>query len=233
MNTLNEKLAKILGNAHDKKSDEVVAMSFAAFCKEHANELPLPGENKQFDKAMWTASQFTKLSKRDEDLVARVTAKLSMTALETVAKSVNDSVLNLRDLVGSAKQSAIDTWQDMLATMSWQQMVPAGAMRGVGAQLVSLGTYQTQVGDANVQFNMGWHVDKNELRLLVQAKDAQSEALSDVEIRVTNIDGSCAFSRCTNEDGAVVAPSVPVAPGQYKIEIFWADGVVITPFFRV
>jgi hypothetical protein len=229
MNTLNEKLAKILTNSNE----EAVAKSFAAFCKEHANELPMPGENKQFDQAMWTASQFTKLSKRDEDLVARVTAKLAMTAMDAVAKSMQDTVLNLRDLVGSAKQSAVETWQDMLGAMSWQQMVPAGAMRGVGAQMVTLGTYQTQIADASVQFNLGWHVDKDELRLLVQAKDSSSEALSDVEVRITSIDGTLAFSRKTNEDGAVVAPCVPVKSGEYKIEILWADGIVNTPFFRV
>ena len=193
MNTLNEKLARILANSNE----EVVAKSFAAFCKEHANELPMPGENKQFDKAMWTASQFTKLSRRDEDMVARVTAKLAMTAMtpvNLVAKSMHDTVLNLQDLVGSAKQGAIDTWQDMLSAMSWQQMVPAGAMRGVGAQMVTLGTFQTQVADASVQFNLGWHVGKDELRLLVQAKDPAAQALSDVEVRVTSIDGTTAFS---------------------------------------
>lgn len=225
MNTLNEKLAKILAIGNE----EECARSFQAFCKEHARELPLPGENKQFDKAMWAAAKFMHLSKKDESIVDRVTARLR----GEKAVDVKQAVLNLRDLVGSTKQAAIDTWQDMLIAMSWQQMVPAGAMRGVGTQLVSLGTFQRQFDDVNIQVNLGWHVDKDQLRVLAQAKGADEEALSDVEVRITEAKGDVVFSRKTNEDGSVVAPSVPVKPGQYKIQVLWLDSMVETPFFRV
>jgi hypothetical protein len=121
----------------------------------------------------------------------------------------------------------------MLATMSWQQMVPAGAMRGVGTQLVSLGTFQKNVDDVNIQVNLGWHVDKDQLRVLAQAKGADQEAMSNVEVRITEAEGDVVFSRKTNEDGSVVAPSVPVKPGQYKIQVLWLDSMIETPFFRV
>jgi hypothetical protein len=189
----------------------------------------MPGENKQFDKAMWAASKFMNLSKKDESIADRVAAKLR----GEKAVDVKQVVLNLRDLVGSSKQAAIDTWQDMLATMSWQQMVPAGAMRGVGTQLVSLGTFQKQVDDVSIQVNLGWHVDKDQLRVLAQAKGSDQEAMSDVEVRITEAEGDVVFSRKTNEDGSVVAPSVPVKPGNYKIQVLWLDSMIETPFFRV
>src|SRR3984885_1470066 len=225
MNTLNEKLAKILSIGNE----EECAKSFQAFCNEHSRELPLPGENKQFDKAMWAASKYMSLSRKDESILDRVTAKLR----GEKAVDVKQVVLNLRDLVGSSKQAAIDTWQDMLATMSWQQMVPAGAMRGVGTQLVSLGTFQKNVDDVNIQVNLGWHVDKDQLRVLAQAKGSDQEAMSNVEVRITEAEGDVVFSRKTNEDGSVVAPSVPVKPGQYKIQVLWLDSMIETPFFRV
>ncbi len=225
MNILNEKLAKILANGSEEES----AKSFQAFCQEHAGQLPLPGENPRFDKAMWAASKYMNLSKSDEGIVDRVAARL----LGEKAVDVKQVVLNLRELVGTTKQAAIDTWQEMLAAMSWQQMVPAGAMRGVGTQLVSLGTFQRQLDDLNIQINLGWHVDKDQLRLLAQAKDLREEALSDVEIRLTEARGDVVFSRKTNEDGSMVAPSVPIKPGEYKIQVLWLDRMVETPFFRI
>ena len=224
MNTLNRKLAQILAI-----SDEAAcAESFETFCRDYAGELPLPGENKQFDKAMWTASKFTKLSKSDDQILKRVTGKM----LEQIAEP-NVVELKLRDLVGSTKQAAIDTWQDLLSAMSWQQMVPAGAMRGVGTQMVSLGTIQRVVDDVTIQVNLGWHVDQDHLRLLMQAKGKEQEAMQNVEIRVTESHGDVVFSRSTNEDGAVVAPNVAVKPGQYKIQVLWSDNIIETPFFRV
>lgn len=226
MNTLNEKLAKILAI-----SDEAAcAKSFETFCRDYEGDLPLPGENKQFDKAMWTVSKFTKLSRQDENILKRVTGKM----LEQIAVTESSAVvLQLKDLVGSTKQAAIDTWQALLAAMSWQQMAPAGAMRGVSTQMVSLGTIQRVVDDVTIQVNLGWHVDQDHLRLLMQAKGKQQEAMPDVEIRVTESEGDVVFSRRTNEDGSVVAPNVPVKPGQYKIQVLWSDNVIETPFFRV
>jgi hypothetical protein len=224
MNILNEKLAKILANSDEAEC----AKSFAAFCKEHARELPLPGENKLFDKAMWAASNFSKLSNKDKGIVDRVAARM----LDQIAEP-SAVVLKLKDLVGTTKQAAIDTWQDMLAAMSWQQMVPAGAMRGVSTQMISLGTFQRTIDDVSIQVNLGWHVDQDQLRLLMQAKGSSEEGKEDVEIRVTEMKGDVVFSRKTNEDGTVVAPNVSVKPGEYKIQVLWSDNVIETPFFRV
>jgi len=224
MNTLNDRLAQILAI----KDEAECVRSFGTFLKEYAGELPLPGENKQFDKAMWTLSKFTWLSRSDEQILSQVTARM----IEQIAEP-RSAVLKLKDLVGSTKQAAIDTWQDLLTAMSWQQLVPAGAMRGVGTQMVSLGTIQRVVDDVTIQVNLGWHVDQDHLRLLMQAKGKEQEAMQNVEIRVTELEGGVVFSRRTNEDGAVVAPSVAVKPGQYKIQVLWFDNLIETPFFRV
>ncbi len=225
MNTLNEKLDKVLSISDEKKCAE----SFEKFCAENFNDLPLPGENTKFDGAMWAASQFRALSKTDEAIIKRVTDKL----LGEQVDVVKEVVVKLRDMVGSTKEAAINTWQDMLAAMAWQQMVPAGALRGVGAQLVGLGTFQKTIDDANIQINLGWHVDTDQLRILLQAKDNDENALPNVEMRINEVDRGVVFSRKTNEDGSVVAPSVKVGPGQYQIQVFFDDKVVETPFFRI
>ncbi|MBC7999736.1 MAG: carboxypeptidase regulatory-like domain-containing protein [Leptolyngbya sp.] len=230
MNTLQDKLAKILSI----KDERACAESFESFCQEHAEILPMPGENSMFDKAMWAASKFTALSKKDEAILSRVTGRLvGESVVKPVVAAAKSSVLNLKELVGSTKETAIGAWQDMLSAMSWQQMVPAGAMRGVGTQMVSLGTFQKQLDDANVQVNLGWLVDKDQLRVLLQAKDKNENALSDVEVRITETERGVVFSRKTNEDGSVVAPSVQVGPGQYQIQVIWLDKVVETPFFKI
>jgi hypothetical protein len=121
MNTLNEKLAQILANGDEADC----AKSFETFCREHAGELPLPGVNPQFDKAMWTASKFAKMTKIDERILNRVTGKM----LEQIAEP-GAIELKLRDLVGSTKQAAIDTWQDLLAGMlalKWFHSEPSSA----------------------------------------------------------------------------------------------------------
>ncbi len=159
----------------------------------------------------------------------RVTAKLLGEEVDVAAAAV----LKLKDLIGSTKEAAISTWQDMLAAMSWQQMVPAGALRGVGTQLVSLGTFQRQIDNANIQVNLGWMVDKDQLRILVQAKDDQQVAISDVEMRINESERGVVFSRKTNQDGSVVAPSVQVAPGQYQIQVIFMDKIIETPFFKI
>ena len=222
--TLNQKLAKIL----TIKDESELAESFEKFCLDNASSMPLPGENAQFDKAMWTAAKFSKLSKSDESILSRVTGKL----LEK-SEEPSVAVLKLKEMVGATKQAAIDTWQDLLSAMSWQQLVPAGALRGVGTQMVSLGTIQRVVDDVTIQVNLGWHVDQDQLRVLMQAKGKEQEAVQDVEIRITELAGDVVFSRNTNEDGSVVAPSVPVKPGDYKIQVLWCDNVIETPFFRV
>lgn len=225
MNNAKNKLAKIA----DKGDELACAEAFAKFLGENAEQMPLPGENKQFDKAMWAASQHMPLSAKDESILKRVTAKLLGEEVD-VAQA---AVLKLKDLVGSTKEAAIATWQDMLAAMSWQQMVPAGALRGVGTQLVSLGTFQRQIDNANIQVNLGWMVDKDQLRILVQAKDDTQTAIADVEMRINESERGVVFSRKTNQDGAVVAPSVPVGPGQYQIQVIFMDKVIETPFFKI
>lgn len=226
MTTLNDKLKQVLAI----KDESEAARSFEKFCQENFNDLPLPGENSMFDRAMWTASQFLSLSKADEEVVKRVTTKLETRYKEEAKEEI---VFHLKDLLGQARDTAIGTWQDMLGAMSWQQMVPAGATRGVGTQLVSLGTFEKQEGDVKIQVNLGWMVDQNNLRLLLQAKDTSENAISDVEVRVTESDRGIVYSSKTNEDGAVVAPAVKITPGQYQIQVYWDDKVVASPFFRV
>lgn len=224
MKNLKEELARILAD-----DEAVVADSFAKFVTANADSLPLPGVDSQFDKAMWAASEHLPLTSRDESILKRVTAKL----LGEESSVVATTVLKLKDLIGTSREVAINTWQDMLAGMAWQQMVPAGALRGVGTQMVSLGTFQQQLEDANVQINLGWLVDKEHLRILLQAKDTQDEALCDVELRICEADRGVVFSRKTNEDGAIVAPNVHVGPGQYRIEVVHNGKVAETPDFVV
>jgi hypothetical protein len=225
MNTAKNKLAKIASTGDDKACAEALAK----FINDSAEKMPLPGENEEFDKAMWLASEHLPLSDKDESILNRVTAKLLGEEVDVAAAAV----LKLKDLIGSTKEAAISTWQDMLAAMSWQQMVPAGALRGVGTQLVSLGTFQRQIDNANIQVNLGWMVDKDQLRILVQAKDDQQVAISDVEMRINESERGVVFSRKTNQDGSVVAPSVQVAPGQYQIQVIFMDKIIETPFFKI
>lgn len=223
--SLKEELANIMKG----KDDAAVAEAFEKFCRRHAGSLPLPGQDSQFDKAMWAACEFTALTAHDEKIVSRVTGRL----LQEEPDVVSACQLKLKDLIGAGKEAAINTWQDMLATLSWQQMVPAGALRGVGTQMVSLGTVQKDFADASIQLNVGWMVEKDELRILLQAKDAQDEALPDVELRIKEASRGVVYSRKTNEDGSVVAPSVHVGPGQYQIQVIYLDQVAETPFFVV
>lgn len=222
---LNDQLAKVLSISDEAEC----AKSFEKFCTDNFDRLPLPGENKMFDQAMWTASKFMPLSSADEALVKRVTGRM----LKDEPNVATVTALKLKDLVGGTKEAAIAAWQEMLAAMSWQQMVPAGALRGVGTQMVSLGTFQRDIDGANIQVNLGWLVDKDQLRILLQAKDAEDNAIADVEMRINESERGVVFSRKTNEDGSVVAPSVQVAPGQYQIQIVFMDKVVETPFFRI
>jgi hypothetical protein len=96
-----------------------------------------------------------------------------------------------------------------------------------------LGTFQKSVDDANFQINLGWHVDTDQLRVLMQAKDSAENAIANVEMRILESERGVVFSRKTNEDGSVVAPSVKVGPGKYQIQVIWLDKVVETPFFRI
>ena len=80
---------------------------------------------------------------------------------------------------------------------------------------------------------MGWLVDDDNLRLLLQAKDKDQNAIPEVEIKIFESDRGVVFARKTNQDGAMVAPSVKVGPGQYQIQVFYDDKVLETPFFRV
>jgi len=225
MKTLREELAEVLSVEDEAKRADAIAK----FCQRHSDRLPLPGEDSKFDKAMWAASEYMNLSKKDEGIVARVTERL----LAQSAPAVEKAVLKMRDLVGSARETAIAAWQEMLAATSWQQMVPAGALRGVGAQMVSLGTFQKDLGGANIQVNLGWMVDQDNLRILVQAKDAEQEALPEVELRIKEADRGVVFSRKTNQDGAMVAPSVKVEPGKYQLEILWNGQTAETPYFLI
>jgi len=223
MKTPTEELKKIL-----EGNDEVsIAQDVQKFFQRHGDNLPLPGEDTAFDRAMWNASQFVELSAKDESMLSRVTLRLLGEAADPVASAV----LKLRDLVGAGRDAAVGTWQDMLATMSWQQMVPAGALRGVGSRMVSLGTFQQDLAGANLQVNLGWMVDQDQFRILLNAKDEQGAAIPDVELRVKEKDGDVVFTRKTNQDGTVVAPNVKVGPGYYQIEILVGDKVAQTPYF--
>jgi len=238
MTTLNDKLAQ-LTKAMANGDESACAQSFEKFCQENFQELPLPGENKLFDQAMWSASKFMPLTKKDEAIVKRVTGNMLeaispvTVAVAQAAAAAEKQVFALRDLVGQAREQAALAWQDLLAAQQWQQMIPAGATRGVGAQLVSMGTFERTVDDVRIQVNLGWLIDDNNLRVLLQAKDADENAIPEVEVRISEQDRGVVFSRMTNQDGAMVAPAVKVGPGQYQIQVFWSDKVVETPFFRI
>lgn len=225
MTTLNEKLAKVM--QIDDERD--CSIAFESFCRENFEQLPLPGENSTFDRAMWNASKFMKLSAKDDAIVRRVTEKMIGDTVSVTTKAV----LKLKDLVGNTRDTAINTWQDMLTGMQWRPMVPAGAMRGVGSQLVSLGTFEKETDETKIQVNLGWLVDKDQLRLLLQAKDTADNGMPDVEVRILESERGVVFSRKTNLDGAVVAPQVAVGPGEYQIQVLWLDKVIETPYFQI
>ncbi len=124
MKTFTEELAKIVSMGDEAES----ARAFEKFCRVNADRLPLPGVDPMFDKAMWAASQHTTLSRKDESIVKRVTARLLGEQVDVVAAAA----VKLKDLIGATREAAVQTWQDVMAAMTWQQMVPAGALRGVG-----------------------------------------------------------------------------------------------------
>ncbi|MBY0358789.1 MAG: hypothetical protein K2W82_12365 [Candidatus Obscuribacterales bacterium] len=223
MNSPTDELKKIL----QAKDEGVIAESVKQFFQKYGDNLPLPGEDSAFDRAMWAASEYVELSAKDESMLNRVTLRL----LAEHADATAATFLKVRDLVGNGRETAVQLWQDMLSAMSWQQMVPAGALRGVGTRMVSLGTFEQDLGSANVQMNLGWLVDQDQFRILLNAKDGNGAAMANVELRVKESEKGVVFSRKTNEDGAIVAPSVKVGPGQYQIEILVGDKVAQTPFF--
>ena len=225
MTTLNDKLTKIINISDEQEC----AQAFEIFCRQYQDELPLPGENPLFDKAMWAASNYMTLSKNDQSILERVTSKL----IGTTQSATEKTVLALKDLVGASREAAISTWQDMLAGMQWNQMVPAGATRGVGSQIVSLGTFEKEVDNAKIQVNLGWLADKDQIRILLQAKDGEENAMQDVEVRVNELEKGVVFTRKTNQDGSMVAPSIQVGPGEYQIQVLWTDNVIETPFFKI
>ncbi len=225
MKSLKDELAKVLSAA----DDEACARAFVKFCQSNGDRLPLPGQDAEFDLAMWEASQYLPLASHDESMVARVTGRMLGEQVDVVAAAC----VRLKDLLGNAKEAAVESWQEMLAGLSWQQMVPAGALRGVGGQMVSLGTFHRQLADANIQVNLGWLVDDDHLRVLLQARGSDEKALPDVELRLTESKAGVVFSRKTNQDGAVVAPNIQVGPGEYKIQVLWSEQVAETPVFVI
>lgn len=246
MTTLNEKLKKLLSI----EDETLLARSFEVFCRENFQELPLPGENRQFDEAIWAASQFLPLSAGDRKIAEKVTNRLieqlkSVEVHSTQAGSseagnvtlkpslLKETVFAIKDLVSQSKEAAIETWQNLLTCYSWQQMEPAGATRGLSSRLVSLGTFGQTVNEIKIQVNLGWLVDENNLRLLLQAKDQEENAVANVEVKLFEQERGEIFSRKTNQDGAMVAPSVRVEPGQYQIQVFMADKIMETPFFKI
>jgi hypothetical protein len=223
MKTPIEELKRIL----EAKDEAAIVEGVTNFFHKHGDSLPLPGEDSAFDRVMWAASEYIQLSPTDESMLSRVTMKL----LAAHPDMATATMLKLRDLVGSGRETAVNTWQDMLSAMQWQQMVPAGALRGVGTRMVSLGSFQQDLGDTNVQVNLGWLVDQDQFRILLNAKGGTGEAVPDVELRVKESDRGVVFTRKTNQDGTVVAPTVKVGPGTYQIEILVGDKVAQTPFF--
>ncbi len=223
MKTPTEELKIIL----EAKDEVAIVEGVRHFFHKYGDNLPLPGEDSAFDRVMWAASEYIQLSPKDESMLSRVTMKL----LAEHPDMATATILKLRDLVGAGREAAVNTWQDMLCSMQWQQMVPAGALRGVGTRMVSLGSFQQDLGDTNVQVNLGWLVDQDQFRILLNAKGEAGDAVPDVELRVRESDRGVVFSRKTNQDGTVVAPAVKVGPGTYQIEILVGDKVAQTPFF--
>ncbi|MBX9666019.1 MAG: hypothetical protein K2X93_00315 [Candidatus Obscuribacterales bacterium] len=225
MTTLNDILDKVMMIEDEREC----SLAFERFCRENFDYLPLPGENTQFDRAMWNASKLMKLSSRDEAIVARVTERM----IGDTATATSKAVLKVKDLVGTTRDAAIATWQDLLLGMQWRPMVPAGATRGLGSQLVSLGSFEKETADTKIQVNLGWLVDKDQLRLLLNAKDTADNGMPDVEVRILESERGVVFTRTTNLDGAVVAPQISVGPGEYQIQVLWLDKVIETPFFKI
>lgn len=222
MKTPTEELKKIL----EAKDEDAIVEGVRHFFHKYGDNLPLPGEDSAFDRVMWAASEYIQLSPTDESMLSRVTMKL----LAEHPDMATATMLKLRDLVGAGREAAVSTWQDMLCSMQWQQMVPAGALRGVGTRMVSLGSFQQDLGSTNVQVNLGWLVDQDQFRILLNAKGESGDAVPDVELRVRESDRGVVFSRKTNQDG-YLAPTVKVGPGTYQIEILVGDKTAQTPFF--
>lgn len=225
MKTAKDELAKIL----DSGNEDAIAEALQQFFSKYGDNLPLPGEDTAFDRTMWAASQYIRLSSKDEQILSRVTLKLLGERSEQGA--ADSAILRLRDLVGAGREAAVQTWQDMLAAMAWQQLVPAGALRGVSSRMVSLGTFQQDLDGSNIQVNLGWAVDEDQFRILLNAKDSSGLAMPNVELRVREQSAGVVYSRTTNQDGAIVAPSIKVGPGSYQIEVLVGDKVAHTPFF--
>jgi len=162
-------------------------------------------------------------------VVRRVVDRMLAGSLDVVSAYA----VKLKDLIGAGKEAALRAWEEALAGLAWQQMAPAGALRGVGCQMVSMGTFRTHVQDADIQLNLGWMVDTDQLRILLQARDSNDNALPGVELKVEESGKGVVFSRRTNQDGAMVAPSVPVEPGRYRIQIEYKAEVAETPYFLI
>ena len=96
MNTAKNKLAKIASTGDDKACAEALAK----FINDSAERMPLPGENEEFDKAMWLASEHLPLSDKDESILNRVTAKLLGEEVDVAAAAV----LKLKDPSAAPKK---------------------------------------------------------------------------------------------------------------------------------
>ncbi len=215
MKTWEKELFKIMA-LEDKESMTELLKQFL-----HKYELPLPGENSSLDKAMWAASQFTQLSTSDRNLLKQVTEKLMK----------QEVVFQLADLTSKTRQATLLLWQEMLAALSWHQLVPAGAMRGAG--MLSLGTYEQQLDDASIKLNLGWIANQSKIRLLLQAQDQKHTALPEVELKVQESASGMVFASKTNQDGTLVVPGLAVNPGKYQIEVAWKNKIAKTPYFEV
>ncbi|MBX9878411.1 MAG: hypothetical protein K2Y22_08120 [Candidatus Obscuribacterales bacterium] len=213
----------------DIKEEDVCVKALADFCQRHSDKLPLPGENSQFDELMWKVSEHINLGKEDKATVKRVTERL----IAGLAQSGVDIALKFRELVGAGKEMALSAWQDALFSLSWQQLQPVAITRSAGKQMVSLGTIERQLGDAHVELNLGWLVEEDSLRILMQATDEKSSGLQDLELRVKEMDRGVVFIEKTDTDGSLVASRVEVGPGNYRIEIGWKDLVAVTPYFSI
>ncbi|MBX9770344.1 MAG: hypothetical protein K2X29_03180 [Candidatus Obscuribacterales bacterium] len=213
----------------DIKEEDACVEALADFCQRHSDKLPLPGENSQFDDLMWKVSEYVQLGKEDKAVVKRVTERL----ISGLAQSGVDVALKFRELIGTGKEMALSVWQEALHSLSWQQLQPVAITRSAGKQIVSLGTIERQLGDAHVELNLGWLVDDDSLRILMQARDEKSSGLQDLELRVKEMNRGVVFIERTDSDGSLVASSVEVGPGSYRIEIGWKDLVAVTPYFVI
>lgn len=228
MSQSEEKLKKQLEKISQINDQERCADALADFFKANCELLPPPGKSHEFDLAMWQASEYMSLSTSEQDAVSRVTSKL-------LAKKEDAEVIDFRKLTSQAMKEILGQWEKLVGEFSWNPSPAlAFATRAVSAHpTISLGTYKSNLADIDLQINLGWIVDKSQLKVIMQALGSDSQAVSNVEFMVRDQDNVIVYSRKTNDDGAVVAPEIKLPSGQYQIEISFEQQVLKMPKFQI